>query len=94
MEKYFYKLVSNIDFVWKIKIHNQDPYRQGEMDFGHYVCNQRVFNPYIFESLADFEQREFLSDYKEIFQTIFDSVRIEYDIAWNPNVNKIARMIT
>ena len=29
-----------------------------------------------------------LSDYKEIFQTIFDSVRIEYDIAWNPNVNK------
>lgn len=66
MEKYFYKLTDNIDFVWKIKVHDQDPYRQGEMDFGHYVCNQRVFNPYIFESLADFEQRETLSDYKEI----------------------------
>jgi len=66
MEKYFYKLVDNIDFVWKINIHVLDPYKQGEIDFGHYVSNQRVFNPYIFESLADFEQKVFLSDYKEI----------------------------
>ena len=66
MEKYFYKLVDNIDFVWKIEVNDKDPYRQGEMDYGHYVCNQRVFNPSIFESLTDFEQRETLSDYKEI----------------------------
>lgn len=66
MEKYFFKLVDNIDFVWKIKLHDLDPYKQGEIDFGHYVSNQRVFNPYIFESLADFEQKAFLSDYKEI----------------------------
>ena len=66
MEKYFYKIVDNIDFVWKINIHVQDPYKQGELDFGHYVCNQRVFNPHVFESLADFQQRGFLSDYIEI----------------------------
>lgn len=66
MEKYFYKVVDNIDFVWKINIHGQDPYKQNVLDFGHYVCNQRVFNPYIFENLADFQQRENVSDYKEI----------------------------
>jgi AAA15 family ATPase/GTPase len=29
-----------------------------------------------------------LNDYREIFQTIFDSVKIEFDIAWNPSSNK------
>jgi len=66
MEKYFYKLVDNIDFVWKIKHHVLDPYKQGEIDFGHYVNNQRVFNPYLFESLRDFQQKAFSSAYKEI----------------------------
>lgn len=66
MEKFFFKLVDNIDFVWKINMHESDTYKKGEIDFGHYVNNQRVFNPYIFESFADFEQRIFLSDYKEI----------------------------
>jgi len=66
MEKYFFKLVDNIDFVWKIKVHVLDPYKQGEIDFGHYVSNQRVFNPYLFESLTDFQQKAFLSDYNEI----------------------------
>jgi hypothetical protein len=66
MEKYFYKLTENIDFVWKINIHVHDPYKQDELDFGHYVCNQRVFNPHIFDSLADFQQRESVSAYREI----------------------------
>jgi hypothetical protein len=57
MEKYFYKLVDNIDFVWKINTHVLDPYKKGEIDFGHYVNNQRVFNPYLFESLRDFQQK-------------------------------------
>ena len=52
MEKYFFKIVDNIDFVWKINTHVLDPYKQGEIDFGHYVSNQRVFNPYIFETLT------------------------------------------
>ena len=50
MEKYFFKLVDNIDFVWKIKLHVLDPYKEGEIDFGHYVSNLRVFNPNIFEA--------------------------------------------
>ena len=66
MEKYFFKLVDNIDFVWKIKLHVLDPYKQGEIDFGHYVNNQRVFNPYLFESLTDFQQKAFSNGYKEI----------------------------
>jgi hypothetical protein len=66
MERYFYKIIDNIDFVWKISLNVLDPYKQGEMDFGHYVNNQRVFNPYLFESLTDFQQRAFSSDYKEI----------------------------
>ena len=66
MERYFYKIIDNIDFVWKISLNVLDPYKQGEMDFCHYVNNQRVFNPYLFDSLTDFQQRAFSSDYKEI----------------------------
>jgi hypothetical protein len=79
MEKYFYKLVDNIDFVWKINIHVQDPYKQGEIDFGHYVCNQRVFNPYVFENISDFEQRTFLSDYKEIETGVINEENCYFD---------------
>ena len=57
MERYFYKIIDNIDFVWKISLNVFDPYKQGEMDFGHYVNNQRVFNPYLFESLHVLHQR-------------------------------------
>jgi hypothetical protein len=79
MEKYFYKLVDNIDFVWKIEVNDQDPYRQGEMDYGHYICNQRVFNPTIFESITDFEQRETLSDYKEIEADLVNDEHCYFD---------------
>lgn len=79
MEKYFYKIVDNIDFVWKINIHVHDPYKQNELDFGHYVCNQRVFNPYIFENLADFQQRENVSDYKEIEADVVNEENCYFD---------------
>jgi hypothetical protein len=73
------KIVDNIDFVWKIKNHELDPYKQGEMDFGHCVNNQRVFNPYIFESLADFQQRAFLGDYKEIEADLVNEENCYFD---------------
>lgn len=79
MEKYFYKLTDNIDFVWKINVHVQDPYKQDELDFGHYVCNQRVFNPYVFDSLADFEQREIFKDYKEIEADVVNEENCYFD---------------
>jgi len=79
MEKYFYKLVDNIDFVWKINTHVLDPYKKGEMDFGHYVSNQRVFNPYLFESLADFQDSAFFSDYKEIEADMVNEETCYYD---------------
>lgn len=79
MEKYFYKLVDNIDFVWKIKLHATDPYKQGEFDFGHYYSNQRIFNPTIFENFADFEQRIFLSDYKEIKVEVVNEEHCYFD---------------
>lgn len=79
MEKYFYKLVHNIDFVWKIKVQVQDPYRQGEMHFGHYVCNQRVFNPDLFENFTDFQQRGFLRDYKEIEADLVNDEHCYFD---------------
>ena len=66
MEKYFYKIVDNIDFVWKIESILNDPYRQNEIDFGHFACNKRLFNPYIFKSFEDFEKHELLTSYKEI----------------------------
>lgn len=79
MEKYFYKLVDNIDFVWKINTHVLDPYKKGEIDFGHYVSNQRVFNPYLFESLADFQDSAFFSDYKEIEADVVNEENCYFD---------------
>lgn len=79
MEKYFYKIVDNIDFVWKINTHVQDPYKKGEMDFGLYVGNQRVFNPYLFESLADFQDSAFLSDYQEIEADVVNERNCYFD---------------
>lgn len=79
MEKYFYKLVDNIDFVWKIKFHATDPYKQGEIDFGRYVNNQRVFNPYLFESLTDFQQKAFTSGYKEIEPDLVNEENCYFD---------------
>jgi hypothetical protein len=79
MEKYFYKLVDNIDFVWKINTHVLDPYKQGEIDFGHYVNNQRVFNPYLFESITDFQQKAFSSCYKEIDPDLVNEQNCYFD---------------
>ena len=79
MEKYFFKLIDNIDFVWKINIHDLDPYKQGEIDFGHYVSNQRVFNPNLFESLTDFQQKAFSSGYKEIKADLVNEENCYFD---------------
>lgn len=79
MEKYFFKLVDNIDFVWKIKLHDLDPYKQGEIDFGHYVSNQRVFNPNLFESLTDFQQKAFSNGYKEIKADLVNEENCYFD---------------
>lgn len=79
MEKYFYKIVDNIDFVWKIETILNDPYRQNELDFGHYACNKRLFNPYIFESFEDFEKRELLTGYKEIKADLINEEQCYFD---------------
>lgn len=79
MEKYFYKIVDNIDFVWKIEPIINDPYKQNEINFGHYACNKRIFNPHIFESLDDFEKREFLTSYKEIKPDLINEEKCYFD---------------
>jgi hypothetical protein len=79
MEKVFYKLVDNTDFVWKVKNVSNDPYNEIAIAFGLYVCNKRVFNPAIFESLADFEQGEHLLTYKEIIPDRINEEKCYYD---------------
>lgn len=79
MEKYFYKIVDNIDFVWKIEPISNDPYKQNEIDFGHYACNKRLFNPNIFESVEDFEKCEFLISYKEIKPNLINNEKCYFD---------------
>lgn len=44
MDKYFYKIVDNIDFVWKIEKIIDDPYKLDEIEHGHFVCNQKQYN--------------------------------------------------
>jgi hypothetical protein len=70
MNRYFYKIVDNIDFVWKIETITSDPYKLNETDFGHFVCNQRQFIPYLFQSVHDIKNRGLLNDYKEILPQV------------------------
>jgi hypothetical protein len=66
MDRYFFKIIDNIDFVWKIERITNDPYKTDETSFGHFVCNQRQFVPFLFQSLQDIKRRGLLNDYKEI----------------------------
>lgn len=66
MDKYFFKIVDNIDFVWKIEMVKKDPYRLDETDLGLFVCNQRQFIPYLLNTIQDIRNRNLLDDYKEI----------------------------
>lgn len=70
MDKYFFKIIDSIDFVWKIEKITNDPYKLNETDFGHFVCNQRQFVPYLFQSIQDIKNRDLLNDYKEIIPQV------------------------
>lgn len=70
MNTYFYKIVDSIDFVWKIETITSDPYKLNETDFGHFVCNQRQYIPYIFKGIQDIRNRGLLNDYKEILPQV------------------------
>lgn len=70
MDKYFFKIVDNIDFVWKIETVKKDPYKADETDFGLFVCDQRQFVPYLFNNIQDIRNRDLLDDYKEIIPQI------------------------
>jgi hypothetical protein len=70
MEKYFFKIIDSIDFVWKIEKITTDPYKLNETNFGHFVCNQRQFVPYLFQSIQDIKNRDLLTDYKEILPQV------------------------
>jgi len=79
MEKVFYKLVDNTDFVWKVESSANDPYKKDTITFRQYVCNKRMFNPAIFESIVDFEQSEHLLTYKEISPNQLNNEKSYYD---------------
>jgi hypothetical protein len=70
MDKYYFKIVDNIDFVWKVEKITSDPYKLNEIDFGHFVCNQRQYVPYLFQDIQDIKNRELFNDYKEILPQV------------------------
>ena len=79
MEKYFYKIIDNIDFVWKVETILNDPYKLHKIDYGHYVCNKRQFIPYLFESIGDIEKQNLFADYKEIKPDLFTADNCYFD---------------
>jgi hypothetical protein len=70
MDRYFYKIVDDIDFVWKIERVRSDAYKLNETDFGHFVCNHRLFVPYLFKNIQDIRTRGLLNGYKEILPQV------------------------
>jgi hypothetical protein len=79
MDRYFYKIIDNIDFVWKIETITDDPYKLNELDFGHYTCNQKQYIGYIFQDIQDIEKRGLFKDYKEINVGAIDDNSCYYD---------------
>lgn len=79
MEKVFYMLVGSTDFVWKVESSANDPYKKNAFVVGQYVLNKRVFNPAIFEKLADFELSDQLLPYKEIIPNQLNEEKCYYD---------------
>lgn len=79
MDKYFFKIVDDIDFVWKIEKITNDPYKLDETDFGHFVCNQRQFIPYLLQSIHDIKTRGLLTDYKEILPQVLTEDNYYFD---------------
>ena len=79
MDKYFYKIINNIDFVWKIEAIVNDPYKLNKIDYRHYVCNKRQFIPYSFESIEDIEKQNLITDYKEIKPDLLNADNCYFD---------------
>lgn len=79
MDRYFYKVIDNIDFVWKVETITNDPYKLNEVDFGHYICNNRQYIGYIFHSVEDIEKRNLFKDYKEIKPNLINSDKCYFD---------------
>ena len=79
MDKYFYKIVDSIDFVWKIEKVIDDPYKLDEIDYGHFVCNQKQFSPFLFQSIQDIRDRNLLSEYKEILPQVLTEDNCYFD---------------
>jgi hypothetical protein len=79
MERYFYKIVDNIDFVWKIEPVLDDPYKLNTTDFGYFVCNQKQFIPYLFQSIQDIKSRNLIDDFKEILPQVLTDDNCYFD---------------
>jgi hypothetical protein len=50
MNRYFYKLINQTDFVWEIEASVNDTYRKNNINYGIFVSNKRQFIGYSFKS--------------------------------------------
>jgi hypothetical protein len=79
MDRYFFKVIDNIDFVWKIEKNVADPYKGDDVSFGLFVCNEHQFVPYLFRTIHDIQSRGLLNDYQEIIPSILTDEKYFYD---------------
>lgn len=79
MDRYFFKVIDNIDFVWKIEENTKDPYKGNEIEFTLSVCNERQFVPYLFRTIHDIKNKGLLNDYEEITPGVLTDEKYYYD---------------
>lgn len=66
--KYFYKIENNIEFVWRIRQIEDDPYRKDDSIAEHFVGNTKQYVKWIVRNEKDLKERNLLNGYKEIFE--------------------------
>lgn len=64
--RYFYKIENNIEFVWRVRQIEDDPYRKNENIAEHFVGNIKQFIRWIVKTEDDLKERNLLEGYKEL----------------------------
>lgn len=77
--KYFYKIENNIEFVWRIRQIEDDPYRIGQSIAEHFVGNTKQFVKWIVRNEKDLKERNLLTGYREIYENGNNEDGVIYD---------------
>lgn len=79
MNTYFYKIENDIDFVWRIRKVDDDPYQEGELIGEYLVGNVYTHTDHLITDKQDLYRLKLLNGFKEILSGSFNAENATYD---------------